>query len=75
MIVVMSTYPEIIDLMLYSITKCSPGWLVPRVRHPFHRLYYIYSGEAFYESMEEAFHLEKNTLYLFPASREYNIIN
>jgi len=64
---------EISDLIQYNITICPDDWFVQEIYCQFHRFYYIYSGEAVYESMFEKFFLKKNTMYFLPIFKRYKI--
>jgi AraC family transcriptional regulator, arabinose operon regulatory protein len=60
-------------LIEYENTECLQTWEVPNITWPYHRLYYVYSGEVSYESYEERFALEKNHFYIFPIYKKYKM--
>ena len=62
-----------IESMLFGIYNCPVNWIVQEKGTAYHRLYYVYDGEAFYSDNHTSFPLEKYHLYLFPVNRTYNI--
>lgn len=71
----MNMHLEVSNLISYDITKCLPDWEIPNTLWPYHRLYWVYSGEVIYESDEEQFYLEKNTFYVFPIYKKYKMLH
>lgn len=61
------------NLHLCNITLCPPEWQVSSSCDPFHRLYFVYSGDAVYQDADETMILNGDTLYLFPANKDYSI--
>ncbi len=53
---------------------CPPDWSVYNLRYNYHRLYYIYDGEATYFEGDRRVPLRKGRLYVFPSqSKRYAI--
>lgn len=62
-----------IDPMAFGIYKCPAEWIVNEKCTAFHRLYYVYEGEAFFNDKGSEFPLEKFHIYLFPVNKPYKI--
>jgi AraC-like DNA-binding protein len=57
----------------YCIFNCPPEWHVDEPGAVFHRIYYVYAGDAVYEDDQQCFQLEKGHIYLFPTNKPYKI--
>lgn len=54
-----------IEPMAFGIYNCPPSWIVNEKGTVFHRLYYVYQGEATYSDAYTSFLLEEAQIYLF----------
>lgn len=50
-----------------AFTACPPEWNVPLLRYSYHRIYYIISGEAWYNCDGQRVKLQHRHLYIFPS--------
>lgn len=62
-----------IEPLAFGIYHCPAGWIVNEKGTIFHRLYYVYGGDAVYSDTNHHFPLEKEHIYLFPANKPYTI--
>lgn len=62
-----------IESMSFGIYKCPAEWIVNEKGTVFHRLYYVYEGEAFFTDKFSSFPLKKDHIYIFPVNKPYNI--
>lgn len=62
-----------IEPMAFGIYNCPPSWIVNEKGTVFHRLYFVYQGEATYSDAHTSFLLEEAHIYLFPVNKAYNI--
>ena len=62
-----------IDSMVFGKCLCRANWIVNEKGAVYHRLYYVYCGEAFYSGQDGEFPLEKSHIYLFPVNKPYRI--
>ena len=62
-----------LDLLGSGYVVCPPEWQVDEEGSVFHRVYYVYGGEAVYHSSVEEFALRPLTLHVFPSRLPYQI--
>lgn len=61
-----------IELQMYGHLLCQPAW--GQVDHlAYHRVYYVYGGEAYCDLEGEVYPLRPGYLYMFPVNREYSL--
>lgn len=61
------------NMIWNGYTICSPDWGMEKAIEVFHRIYYIYGGEAYCEYNGENFRLEAGKLYIFPVMQPYTM--
>ncbi len=64
---------ENIALQIYGKIKCPPEWNVKEKGTIYNRFYYIYGGDAIYETENKRISLKKDYIYFFPIHRSYHI--
>ena len=71
----MDNHLEITSLIAYDITECPQDWSVTETCSQFHRLFFIYSGDAAFHCGNEIKQLDRDTLYLLPVFKKYKILH
>lgn len=61
------------DLIWNGYTICNKDWGMTNVSEVFHRIYYVYGGEAYYRCDDKTIQLEPETLYVFPIMHPYTM--
>lgn len=61
------------DMVWNGYTICPKGWGMMNVSEVFHRIYYVYGGEAYYKCDEKTVKLEAGKIYVFPIMHPYSI--
>lgn len=61
------------DMVWNGYTVCPKSWGMENVSEVFHRLYYVYGGEAYCSCDGETFRLEPGRLYIFPIMHPYTM--
>lgn len=69
----MDKHIQIDKLLLYGLSQCQRNWFVEEESCTYHRIYFVYSGDAVYESDMEKITLKKGCLYIFPIYKKYKI--
>lgn len=67
---------ETVNLLEGCYIVCPPNWMVYNLRYSYHRMYYIFGGEAYYEKEDDRVELKPGHLYLFPSqSIRYQVVH
>lgn len=61
------------DMIWNGYTICPDNWGMEKANEVFHRIYYVYGGEAYCTYKEKTFCLEPGRLYLFPIMQPYTM--
>lgn len=61
------------DMVWNGYTVCPKNWGMENASEVFHRIYYVYGGEAYCRFDNETFYLEPGRLYVFPIMHPYTM--
>lgn len=61
------------DMVWNGYTICPKDWGMSNVSEVFHRIYYVYGGEAYYNYDERIVQMEAGKLYVFPIMHPYTM--
>lgn len=61
------------EILWNGYTVCPPGWGMRNANESFHRIYYVYGGEAFYQDAGGTRPLEAGHLYILPILHPYTM--
>ena len=61
------------ELLWNGYTVCPPAWGMRNANESFHRIYYVYGGEAFYQDSGGTRPLEAGHLYILPILHPYTM--
>lgn len=61
------------DMVWNGYTLCTKDWGMTDVSEVFHRIYYVYGGEAYYRFQGQTHRLQPGYLYIFPILYPYSM--
>ena len=62
-------------ILMFGKQVCSKEWYVKGGYEGFHRMYYVYQGNAIYRDAKRCITLKNNYLYIFPDNNAYTIVH
>ncbi|MGL6175308.1 MAG: helix-turn-helix transcriptional regulator [Cellulosilyticaceae bacterium] len=63
------------NILSYNKQVCDRNWRVNATGDSFHRIYYVYNGEATYREEASLLQLKSRHIYIFPCNHEYTMVH